>query len=315
MERHVRREQDKPILTVPAFADVNQLDGQCLRFVLADYLGFDGQEILGTATALTVHAVNLLRGEPCSLVTKTTQVLLDHCDGVKLQLPFEFHKCGRCRKPAVEEHIRNVAYDGLRAAHHLKRSCRCPAKRQLTALVPRSPLVEPLGFLKAVSFLLRGQKHGVNRKEAVAIAPSQCQETKPELVLVFAMVEDVAEQLDFLGTTSLVGRVVDDEDVDAVLARQSGEYTDEAYGEHSCETRPVDVLGVKEAIERVFRRSCDFAGLNGCEERFVGKNQKEEFILYSGPHVKDQKGAKKSLGQDSRNEALFIHATRGYPSR
>ena len=36
---------------------------------------------------------------------------------------------------------------------------------------------------------------------------------------------------------------------------------------------------------------------------------------YSGPHVKDQKGAKKSLGQDSRNEALFIHATRGYPSR
>ena len=38
-------------------------------------------------------------------------------------------------------------------------------------------------------------------------------------------------------------------------------------------------------------------------------------VDYSGPHVKDQKGAKKSLGQDSRNEALFIHATRGYPSR
>ena len=36
---------------------------------------------------------------------------------------------------------------------------------------------------------------------------------------------------------------------------------------------------------------------------------------YSGPPVKDQKGVKKSLGQGSRNEALFIHAARGYLSR
>ena len=38
-------------------------------------------------------------------------------------------------------------------------------------------------------------------------------------------------------------------------------------------------------------------------------------IYYSGPPVKDQKGVKKSLGQGSRNEALFIHAARGYLSR
>ena len=37
--------------------------------------------------------------------------------------------------------------------------------------------------------------------------------------------------------------------------------------------------------------------------------------IYSGPPVKDQKGVKKSLGQGSRNEALFIHAARGYLSR
>ena len=37
--------------------------------------------------------------------------------------------------------------------------------------------------------------------------------------------------------------------------------------------------------------------------------------FYSGPHVKDQKGEKKSLGQGSRNEALFIHIAWGYPSR
>ena len=36
---------------------------------------------------------------------------------------------------------------------------------------------------------------------------------------------------------------------------------------------------------------------------------------YSGPHVKDQKEGKESLGQGSRNEALFIHVARGYPSR
>ena len=36
---------------------------------------------------------------------------------------------------------------------------------------------------------------------------------------------------------------------------------------------------------------------------------------YSGPPVKNQKGIKKSLGQGSRNEALFIHAARGYLSR
>ena len=36
---------------------------------------------------------------------------------------------------------------------------------------------------------------------------------------------------------------------------------------------------------------------------------------YSGPPVKDQKGVKKSLGQGSRNEALFIHAARVYLSR
>ena len=36
---------------------------------------------------------------------------------------------------------------------------------------------------------------------------------------------------------------------------------------------------------------------------------------YSGPHVKDQKGGKKSLGQGSRNKALFIHIAWGYPSR
>ena len=41
VERHVRCEQDKPILTVPTFADVDQLDGQRLRFVFADYLGFE----------------------------------------------------------------------------------------------------------------------------------------------------------------------------------------------------------------------------------------------------------------------------------
>ena len=38
-------------------------------------------------------------------------------------------------------------------------------------------------------------------------------------------------------------------------------------------------------------------------------------MCYSGPPVKDQKGVKKSLGQGSRNEALFIHAARGYLSR
>ena len=37
--------------------------------------------------------------------------------------------------------------------------------------------------------------------------------------------------------------------------------------------------------------------------------------VYSGPHVKDQKEGKESLGQGSRNEALFIHVARGYPSR
>ena len=38
-------------------------------------------------------------------------------------------------------------------------------------------------------------------------------------------------------------------------------------------------------------------------------------IIYSGPHVKDQKTRKESLSQDSRNEELFIHIARGYPSR
>ena len=50
------------------------------------------------------------------------------------------------------------------------------------------------------------------------------------------------------------------------------------------------------------------------------ESESESFIsikvlLYSGPHVKDQKEGKESLGQGSRNEALFIHVARGYPSR
>ena len=40
-----------------------------------------------------------------------------------------------------------------------------------------------------------------------------------------------------------------------------------------------------------------------------------DLMTYSGPHVKDQKEGKESLGQGSRNEALFIHVARGYPSR
>ena len=48
---------------------------------------------------------------------------------------------------------------------------------------------------------------------------------------------------------------------------------------------------------------------------FVIHRHVQNRYMYSGPPVKDQKGVKKSLGQGSRNEALFIHAARVYLSR
>ena len=55
------------------------------------------------------------------------------------------------------------------------------------------------------------------------------------------------------------------------------------------------------------------------EYRTVGSSPipqaSRDLLDYRGPYVKDQKEGKESLGRDSRNEALFIHVARGYPSR
>ena len=55
--------------------------------------------------------------------------------------------------------------------------------------------------------------------------------------------------------------------------------------------------------------------VNEHRKRKVIQTENTTKAFYSGPPVKDQKGVKKSLGQGSRNEALFIHAARGYLSR
>ena len=51
------------------------------------------------------------------------------------------------------------------------------------------------------------------------------------------------------------------------------------------------------------------------EPAYLPPTEAHKQTAYSGPPVKDQKGVKKSLGQGSRNEALFIHAARVYLSR
>ena len=53
----------------------------------------------------------------------------------------------------------------------------------------------------------------------------------------------------------------------------------------------------------------------GDMKEIIKASEEGQRMDYSGPHVKDQKEGKESLGQGSRNEALFIHVARGYPSR
>lgn len=101
----------------------------------------------------------------------------------------------------------------------------------------------------------------VDWQECVSIRPAECEHTKTVGEFLFGMVVKTSQKLDLLGAGAMIDGVIEDEDVDSIhTCQRSDGRLDDGGGECCCESAPVDMAGIHEAVERVFGKG-DNAGL------------------------------------------------------
>lgn len=92
----------------------------------------------------------------------------------------------------------------------------------------------------------------VDGQEGVSIRSSECEHTKTIGEFLFSVVVKTRQEFDLLGAGAMVDRIIEDEAVDAICAcerRDRG--LDDSGSERCCESTPVDMAGIHEAVERV----------------------------------------------------------------
>ena len=122
-----------------------------------------------------------------------------------------------------------------------------------------------------------------DRQECISIRPAECEHAEPVGELLFCVVIKARQELDLLGAGAMVDGVIKDEDIDTVCAGErfeGGLY--DGGSEHRCESAPMDVTGIHEAVEGVLGKG-DRTGLQA--------HLHEEGALREGGGKGDEKDA------------------------
>ena len=92
----------------------------------------------------------------------------------------------------------------------------------------------------------------VDWQECVSIRPAECEHTETVEEFLFGIVVKTRQELDLLGVGTMIDGVIEDEDVDLIRTCQgSDDRLDDGGSERCCESTPVDMAGIHEAVERV----------------------------------------------------------------
>ena len=164
--------------------------------------------------------------------------------------------------------------------HHLG----CFHLRQPALLCPvGTGIYLPGGGSKTVLRILGGKKRVADRQECISIRPAESEHAEPVGELLFCVVIKARQELDLLGAGAMVDGVIKDEDIDTGCAgeRFKGGFYD-GGSEHCCESAPMDVAGIHEAVEGVLGKG-DRTGLQA--------HLHEEGALREGGGKGDEKDA------------------------
>ncbi len=89
-------------------------------------------------------------------------------------------------------------------------------------------------------------------KECIAVRPAKREHTESARKLFSGMVIKTRKEFDLLGAGTVVDGIIEDEDVDAIRARQGSDGgLDDGCSEQRGESSPMNVTRVHEAVERI----------------------------------------------------------------
>ena len=167
-----------------------------------------------------------------------------------------------------------------------------------TSFLSLPPLVHPLSRRRDSDGSLdsRSKKHMVDGQESAAVRPTERKHTEAAGKLFSGMIIKTRKEFDLLGAATVVDGIIEDEDVDAIRARQGSDGgLDDGCSEQCGELAPMDVAGVHEAIEGILGKG---------EDTVLEVSLHEERAMCEDRREGDEEDAK------ARKAAMFVDICR-----